>query len=267
MDLTREAIEHLQETAIAKRAAVIEAGDGSGRRYLYNDESKGYEEIDRFVKYEGSVSTVESLAELVAEYAKRFERPSGKNMTVTFTSAGATFSPDDADRRHAFTYRRVLSQQWTALRAALEEPMSHKGLIRTMQSLSPSILDYPVVFAAFQRLAISKDVKLVSEPILGAEGKSDNTYRVNLAIKGAIAGETTLPSLIDVKVQYARGGEAAYVIPVTVDLAEDDGTPVITLFAPTIGTVADQAVLDELTYFDRAMERSGLTDLLCVVNF
>lgn len=265
MDLTA-AIERIQDTATAAtRSSLIEVGDGSGRRFLYDDAEQKYVELDRFVKQEGSVSTVESFAELVMEYAKRHESETGKNMTVTFTSAGANFSPDDSDRRHLFTYRRVLSQQWEALKQVLGKPMSHKALIRTLQALSPSIVSYQIIFAAFQRLAISKDVKLVSEPVLNTDGKSGNSYAVNLSIKGAVAGETTLPAALNVRVQYARGSSAQYDVPVEVDLSENDGTPVITLFAPTLDAVADQAVLDELQYFEE--QTSKLSDLLNVVNF
>jgi hypothetical protein len=264
MDLTA-AIEHLQETATAGRDAIIEVGDGSGRRFIYDDAEKKYIELDRFVKQDGYVSTVESFAELVMEHAKRNERATGKNMTVTFTSSGATFSPDDNDRRDIFTYRRVLSQQWEALKQILGKPMSHKALIRTLQALSPSIVNYQIIFASFQRLAISKDVKLVSEPILNADGHSGNSYAVNLSIKGAVAGETTLPANIEMRLQYARGSSAKYDVPVEVDLTENDGTPVITLFAPTLDAVADQAVLDEMEYFEE--QTSTLTDLLNVVNF
>jgi hypothetical protein len=266
MDL-KDAIEHVQETSVYGLDPIVDAGDGSGRKFLFDFNTSEYKPIERFVKHEGAVSTVESLAELVAEYARRFERTTGKNMTVTFTSSGASFSPDDFDRRHVVTYRRVLSQQWEALKSSLGKAMSHKALIRTLQALSPSIENYPLVFAAFQRLAISKDVKLTSEPVLGANGQSDNTYHVSLSIKGAVAGDTTLPSQITLKLQYARGSSATYEIPVEVDLSENDGTPVITLFAPTLDAVADRAVLDEMSYFDTQMEVSGLPDLLCVVNF
>lgn len=275
MDYTQEetlagqaqAIAHIQETSQYGLDPIIEAGDGSGRRFLFDYAAKKYEPIERFVKQEGQVSTVESLAELVAEYAHRTGRKTGDRMTVTFTGNGAWFSLDDDDRRHGFAYRRVLSQQWQVLVGILGKPMSHKGLIRSLQALSPSIVDFAVTFAAFQRLAISKDVKLTSEPILGANGKSDNSYHVSLSIKGAVAGDTSLPSQIAVKLQYARGGSATYEIPIEVDLSENDGTPVITLHAPTIEAVADQAVLDELGLFDQQMEASGLTNLLCVVNF
>lgn len=262
-----QAIGHVQETSIFGREPIIDLGDGSGRKFLFNYKTARYEPVDRFVKQEGSVSTVESLAELVAEYAKREDRKTGQDMTVTFSSNGATFSLDDRDRRHSFIYRRVLSQQWETLRQILGKPMSHKALIRALQSLSPSIVNYPQVFAAFQRIAISKDVKLTSEPTLGAKGQSDNSYHVSLSIKGAVAGDTTLPSQIEVTLQYARGGSQFYTIPIEVDLAENDGTPVITLFAPTIEAVADQAVLDEMALFDEQMDANGLTEILTVVNF
>jgi hypothetical protein len=279
MDLT-DAIKHIQDTSAAKtRQPFVTVPDG--RVFQYSDHDQFYDEIDRFVRFEGSVSTVESFAELVVEYARRFEqkkfatgeaglKPTGTNQTVTFTSAGATYSPDDEDRRHLFTYHRVLSQQWNALVAALGKPLSHKGLIRTLQTLSPSIVNYPQVFAAFQRLAISKDVRLTSEPVLGLNGASDNSYHVSLSIKGSNVGETTLPSQIEAEVNYARGGSAAYIVPIEVDLAEDEkdeGVPVITLFAPTLAAIADQAVMDEMKLFEESMTASGLTELLTVVNF
>lgn len=265
MDLTKESIELIQDTSTAaKRATLIK--DSSGVEHLYDDSEQKYFPLARFVKQEGAVSTVESLVDLVEEFAKRTGRKTGKTMTVTFTSKGATFSPDDDDRRHSFTYGRVLSQQWVAFRDVISKQMTHKGLIRTLQALSPSIIDYPRIFALFQRLAISKDVKLVSEPVLNS-GSSENSYRVNLSIKGAHAGETDVPSQIEVRIQYARGSSAFYTIPVEVDLADNDGTPVITLFAPTIDAVADQAVLDELTFFKSQADLRGLTELLTVVNF
>jgi len=272
-DLT-EAIQHIQETATAhEREAILNLEDG--RKFIYDDAEQRYEAIERFVKFEGSVSTVESFGELVVEYAQRFEqkaagdpdvKPTGRNQTVTFTSDGAWYSPDDDDRRHKFTYKRVPSQQWNALKAALNRPMSHKDLIRTLQTLSPSIENYALVITAFRRLIVSKDVKLASEPILNAEGQSGNAYSILLSVKGGTT-ETTLPSTLDVKLQFARGSEATYIVPVEVDLTEKDDIPVITLFAPTLDAIADKAVLDEMRFFDERMDRSGLTDLLMVVNF
>lgn len=266
-DLTdqAQAIALLQNTATAaKRDTLVTLADG--RTFMYDDSAQKYGEIPRFVKFEGKVSTVESFAELVVEYAKRIGKPDGAKQTVTFTSAGATYSPDDDDRRHLFTYGRVLSQQWNALLAALKKPMSHKELIRTLQSLSPSIVHYTIVANAFRRLTVSKDVKLVSEPVLNEGGDSTNGYNVQLSVKGGTS-ETTLPSSLDVKLQYARGSHATYVVPVEVDLTDKDGVPVITLFAPMIDAIADQAVLDEMKFFDEQMDATGLKELLTVINF
>lgn len=260
-----QAVALIQETSsYSKRDALLTLDDG--RRFLYNDKEKTYEPIERFVKLAGEVSTVESFAELVVEYAKRSTRAAGEKQTVTFTSAGATYSPDDDDRRHLFTYKRVLSQQWLALKAVLGKPMSHKDLIRALQTLSPSIVDYPLVMASFRRLVVSKDVKLVSEPTLNETGDSANGYNVHLSLKGGTT-ETTLPSSITLRLQYARGGDATYDVPVEVDLTAKDDVPVVTLFAPLIDAIADQAVMDEMKAFDEAMDRTGLKELLVVVNF
>jgi hypothetical protein len=265
LDNIAQAIAHIQETSTSEnRDALLTLADG--RVFLYNDNEQEYAEIDRFVKKEGSVSTVESFAELVVEYAKREGKPTGEDQTVTFTTAGATYSPDDDDRRHLFTYRRVLSQQWQALRAVLGKPLTHKELIRTLQSLSPSIADYTLVLTAFRRLTISKDVKLVSEPVLNESGDSNNGYNVQLSVKGGTS-ETTLPSALTARVQYARGGEATYEVPIEVDLSDRDGVPVISLFAPLIDAIADKAVLDEMKFFDEQMAATGLKDLLIVINF
>jgi hypothetical protein len=259
-----QAIAHIQETATANRDALLTLADG--RQFIYNDAAQEYEEIDRFVKLEGSVSTVESFAELVIEYARRGSWKKGEHQTVTFTSSGATYSPNDVDRRHLFTYRRVLSQQGQALVAILGKPLSHKELIRALRSLSPSIVDYALIMNGFRRLVVSKDVRLASEPVLSESGDSNNGYNVQLSIKGGTS-ETTLPSAIDVRVQFARGGTASYNVPVEVDLSDKDGIPVITLFAPTLPAIVDQAVLDEMHLFDETMDSSGLTELLTVVNF
>lgn len=261
-----QAIALIQSTSTAgQRDAFVTLADG--RVFLYADSSNEYHEIDRFVKMTGSVSTIESFADLVTEYAKRVDQTTGKNQTVTFTSDGALYSPDDNDRRHLFTYKRVPSQQWAALDVALKSgPMSHKGLIRTLQSLSPSIVNYPLVMASFRRLVVSKDVRLASEPILNESGDNTNGYNVQLSIKGGTS-ETTLPSVIDLRLQFARGSEAVYEVPVDVDLTDKDGVPVITLFAPTLPAIGDRAVLDEMKFFASQMDEGKLDDLLVVVNF
>jgi hypothetical protein len=271
-----QAIAHVQESSTSEnRDALLTLADG--RTFIYSDNDQEYGEIERFVKFEGSVSTIESFAELVVEYAKRFESkkavgapvtkgPTGKNQTVTFTSNGATYSPDDEDRRHQFTYRRVLSQQWVALTAILGKPLSHKELIRALQTLKPSITNYDVIISAFRRLTVSKDVKLVSEPVLNESGDSANGYNVQLSVKGGTS-ETTLPSELDAYLPFARGSQASYIVPIDVDLSERDGVPIITLYAQTLPAIADQAVLDEMKFFDEQMEATGLKDLLTVVNF
>lgn len=282
LDHIAQAIAHVQNTATANRDALLSLllsiGVEDGRKFLYDDREQKYQEIDRFVKFEGQVSTVESFAELVVEYAKRFEakaanklshdfaKATGNNQTVTFTGKGATYSPDDEDRRHLFTYQRAISQQWQALVAVLGKPLTHKELIRALQTLSPSITDYALVIASFRKLTVSKDVKLVSEPVLNDTGDSNNGYSVQLSVKGGTS-ETTLPSWITARVNYTRGSAAAYDVPIEVDLADRDGVPVITLYSPTLAAIADQAVMDEMKTFSESMEASGLKDLLVVVNF
>jgi len=265
LDTIAQAVHLIQETSTAaNRDAFVTLDDG--RRFLYSDADKKYDEIDRFVKLEGAVSTIESLADLVVTYSKRLNRVNGGNQTVTFTSDGAKYSPDDEDRRHVFTYKRVLSQQWQTLVSLLNKPMSHKELIRALQSLSPSIENYALVMAAFRRLVVSKDVKLASEPVLNESGDSGNSYSVQLSIRGGTT-ETTLPSVIDLKLQYARASEAIYDVAVDVDLSDRDGVPVITLFAPTLPAIADKAVIDEMKYFDDTMKANSLSETLIVVNF
>lgn len=266
MDLTKEMIAHVQETALSKnRAATITAPDGSGRWWLFDDQDHTYKEQDRFVKESGKVSTVESLFALVKDTLRRHGNTSGDGARVTFTSAGAHFNPNVADGRHAFEYGRVLSQQWKTFEAAATsgETYTHKEFMALLQQLAPSIVDYPAIAAAYRRVTVTRNAQVTSSPVL-VDGQRGGGYQFQLTVGGA---EEFVPASFQVVTTYTRGGLATYPLTMDVDVDEHDGQLEFRLSCPTLATIADQAVMDELATFKASADEAGMSDLLVVLNF
>lgn len=266
MDLTQQAIAHIQDTSITKnRPAFVMLPDNSGRMAQYDDQERRYKvSDDRFIKRSGAVSTVESLLALVKEEGKLTSRPTGYGMRVTFTGTGAEFNPDVEDGRHAFTYGRKESVQLRRLREQTEAgAVSHKDFLRFLAEMGPYLEGGLQLQAAYRRVTLFRNSKLTSQPLL-TEGARGGGYEFEVTIDGAAE---RVPQSFVVNVPFTRGGEAVYPIPVEVEIEDEDGELTFSVVCPTINAVADQAILAELSYLRGALEDDGMGEVLVVINF
>ena len=261
------AIAHIQNTSTAmKREAVVRFTDtrGQERIYLYDDNDGSYDEVDPYRPKSDTVSNIESFITLVKAEALRRNNTTGERMNVIFTDTGATLIADTDDRRDVYTYTRKPSAQWRTLISQLGKEQNHRAFIIWLQSLQPSIEDFPNVLAAFRSLQLNRSAKMVSDPLL-VDGSKGASYEVRLDVKSGSA-VANIPQTITVKLPFARGDEREYSFDVQIDINGGEGdAPLITAMAPAVEVIKEQAIVDEMTDFAaKTADLSGLTNL---VNF
>lgn len=262
--MLREALEFLRENLIHKRAAVLELGDGSRRRMLYSDAADAYAELPLYLpRVERRVSNVESFAAMVKEEARRAgladsddevelaSRAAGHWMTVVFTPDGGVFHLDDRDPRTSFRFERALSPQWERVTGAPGKGGSHTEFLRLLQSLRPSIVEYPAVMAAFRKVALDKSIKMESAPQL-KRGETGTSYALTLKVDGRDVN-AALPDQIRMVLPVTRGSAKTYEleVEVLVELREHGASAqaVFGLVVPDALVVAEQAIADEVAWF------------------
>lgn len=247
--------------------AVVELHDGSGRSYLFDYSDEEYTEITRYTARKRGVSNIESLAAMVIEEARRAAldvapgaasgRRAGEWMTVVFNGTGAQFHLDDRDGRTVFTYDRQLSPQWALLTGHAGRPMDHASLVRLLQGLKPSIVEFPTVFQAYRKVSFDAGVAIESAPTL-EDGRAGGSYRVAVQVGGRNA-QAALPQQFLLRLPFARGSEKVYDIEAEVDiqLVEKPDKPkalAFTLLLPDRPHIEEAAVSDEVKWFRQEVQ-------------
>ena len=251
--MIKEAIEYLLELSTTSREPVILLSDGSQRKYLFDDQARKYQEVERFVQRQRAVSNIESFAAMVLEEARR-ATSDGDWMTAVFTTLGAQFHLNDRDGRTVFAYQRQLAPQWEILVGEAGKQMEHARFVRLLQRLRPSIVKYPEVLRDFRKISFGAGISIDSAPIL-EEGKGGLQYRFEVQATTR-ATQAALPSSIGLSIQYARGSQKRYEIEaeVSIDLAEKESKKSVgfTLILPDREALEEQAVSDEVAWFREA---------------
>jgi hypothetical protein len=249
----KDAIEYLTDLRTANRDTVVKLDDGSGRIFIYEDQSSRYLELDRWPGRKRSVSNIESFTAMVLEEARRAQSD-GDWMTVVFGVNGAQFVLDDRDQRTTFVYGRELSPQCALLLQSRAKPVEHRAFVSLLQRLRPSIREFPNVLRDFRKISFGSGVKVESEPTL-CEGKRGNAYSLEVTVNSK-ATAAALPSTIECEIQYARGSLRRYPLTLDIDISLRD-QPRALLFelnAADLETLAQQAIEDEIAGFREAVK-------------
>jgi hypothetical protein len=261
MTVISELVEFLTGAAKVdhKREISIETKRGT---YLYNDGEKHYSRL--IPEYKRKLSNVESLAVVVTEEAKRRNIDNGQFMTVIFTESGGVFFPDDERRLDEWHFDRCLSQQWEYLAKHLNRPMFHKQFLRFMQGLRPSLgYHYSTLMRDYRKVTFDNNTSVKSQPILES-GTAGVLVNMTLSTRAGDQ-EIEMPGGFEINLQFAKAGEKIYTLPVELDVALEDGKPEFMLVCPTLDSVRDQAIQDEVAFFREAT--ANLPELLILVDY
>lgn len=252
--MIQKALEWLAALHTKMRPPVLKLDDGSGRILRYSDTTREYYEIDRFVARQRSVSNVESFAAMVIEEARR-KASKGDFMTVIFSVNGATLHLDDRDGRTVFGYTRELDSQWKLLINSRDQAYEHREFVHLLRRLRPSLVEYDRTLLQFRKVSFGKGVKIESEPVL-QDGRSGLQYDIHVLVNSK-ATEAALPSSINVRLPYARGGAKKYdlELDVAIELNEEKALE-FSIAAADLETVADEAVADEVVWFRTAVAQA-----------
>ena len=230
--------------------------------YLYDDGERKYGRL--IPEYSRSLSNVESLATAVLEEASRRNIDNGQFMTVIFTENGGTFYPDDKKRLDKWVFERCLSQQWLHLTKGLNRPMSHKDFLRWMQGLRPSLAEgYPLLMREYRKVTFDHNTSVASQPIL-ENGKAGALVNITLTTKSGDQ-DMTMPGGFDIVTSFAKAGEQQYVVPVELDVALNEGRIEFMPVCPTLESIKDKAIQDEVGFFREATAK--LPELLILVDY
>lgn len=219
---------------------------------------------DSFIPHDTAitVSEVESLLALVGAES----RESGA--VVIFDGNGATFLPGrttsgvldprgeetsskDVGRvttQHKYVRRR--SPQWRTLESALAvgTKMTHLQFLRTLQSLRPSIENYPAVYSAYQRISLEAGVKATSAPQV-MHGDAGSTLNFTVDVKSGKA-DVKLPAEFVVNIPLTRFGEVQrFAVEVDAEVKQDGGAILFGLIAPEMQLAEEAAVANEVASF------------------
>lgn len=253
--MIEKTLEWLNNLYLKGRPATLALGDASGRIYIRDDETDGYNEVERFVHRKRQVSNIESFTSMVIEEARRSDDgKEGDWMTVVFNQRGGQLHLDDRDGRQVFEFVRELAPQWQLLAAQEKaEPMEHAEFLRLLKRLRPSILEFPRVIGDFSKVSFHKGMQIDSSPEL-REGRAGMAYNVQVTAGAAGKLETALPAELDLELPFARGSRQKYRMKadISIDLDEDDAGKdklFFGLLVPDLPTIEEQAIADEVTYF------------------
>ncbi len=263
-----DAIDKLVSLGTSSRPVLLKLDDGSGRIFMFNDASKGYEEQERFNSRRRSVSNISSFAAMVKAEILRYrsaqptneDQPSAAWPTVVFTEQGGSFHLDDSDDRITFGYARKLAPAFTSVSQLVGKPMEHLTLVRCLQGLRSYIVDEPgtpagTLLSAFRKVTFERGVRVDSQPLV-VENNGHHAYEMNFSARGGPM-QTFLPTTIPLLLPYARGGNS-YATELEVDVTLKDppagaapggASLVFTLAWPLQPDFVEKAIEDEIDSF------------------
>jgi len=258
----KEVIKYFQEIS---RPTLIETPVG---KMILRDEN--YSEL--VSPYKRVICNIDSLVKTVVEEASRRTNKDGKFMTVIFEPNGASFFPDDVTRRDSWVYARRFTDQFEKFREMIGKKLGHLDLLRAIQRLRPSVIDYKSVIRSFQKINLTKEVKVVSAPMVqdGATGGS-----LQWAVQATSNGTTekcAVPSEITFTLPVVQGSNVLYSFTAELEIAfeENNGSAkgYFSLICPDVDAVLNGVYEDEVKQFEKSVtEEAKLSSVLILRNF
>ncbi len=167
----KEAIEVLKNKKRPELIDVTVYGRYSYRNqtYLYNDSQQQYE-LHRSVPVDKTVRSVKAFVEIIKEELLRRGNETGQNSTVKINLDGGYFIPDDDFGEEMIKFSRLNSQQWNFVKDGINKVYNHRGFLKFLQALAPSIDNFTEIFKSFSLLRLVGKSVLTSNPIITSEG-------------------------------------------------------------------------------------------------
>lgn len=232
-------------------------------KYIYVDRDAAYKPL--LPELNRTISTVESLADVVLEESRRRENTTGNFMTVIFTELGGKFYPDDKKRLDEWKYERCPSQQWEFLIRHLGRDMKHLEFVRFLQGLRPSILNYAELMREFKKVTFDAKTAVTSQPII-ENGQAGDQIVFTLETKSGHA-DTAMPGTVSLRLPFTRGGEKLYNLTIELDVALDENKQVkFRPVVPDMEAIIEDALQDEVEYFTSQVDER-LPDLLVLLDY
>lgn len=262
MTMIQKALEFLSQP---KRETVIKTELGS---MLWHEPDRVYKTIIN--KLDRKICCVESLAAAVIEEGVRRNNEVGDHMTVIFNRSGAEFHPDDKIRRDQWTYKRVDSQQYEALKALLSGSKNHVNSLRRIQALRPSIDGADALLRQMRKVQITTGTKVVSAPLCREDDtNTGGSIEWTTAAEGGPTTKTKIPAGFQVKLPIVRGSEKLYTFDVEIEAflgGDEKNTVAFSFTAPELDQIIDQAVADEFAWF-KAQTMTKMPRLLVLLDY
>lgn len=251
-----------------KNPETIETIDG---QYIYNGDQRKYERVPANRPFNRNVCNVDSFAKVVLEEVKRQGGdPKGYLKTVIFGRNGAEFFTDDTlgAEQNKWYFNREFTHLWDTVKELCSaQPLSHKDLLRELESVKFYIEDFEKLYQTISRLRASKKISFVSNPVF-ADGEQSGHYEWEQKIDSNGTTERAVcPSEIPFRGKIVRGSEIEYAFSLSLSpvLNEEKGQIFFSLEMPGLDMVIDQVREDEYQAFCELVKDAS--ELLILRNY
>lgn len=265
-DIDLKYVGSLAEKAL--RRTIIDADDGSLRRFIINDKEGRYELLpiaDRYPREPRVVADIVSLADLVVAEGVRMDT-TGLYMTASFDRNGGTVHLEENLGRHGshINFVRMPSFALENLNSALTGWRKHADFLVILANLSPWMAPgtSKAILAAFRKIEVSANSAITSQPHLDDTGAKGDSWKFEMRVGSGTAGTVDLPTAIQLTMPFALRSAATYDVEAQIDVtAERDEKaqtyrPLFRLIAPTLAAVREKALEDELAFFGDVVKKS-----------
>ncbi len=262
----KEAIEVLKNKKRPELIDVTVYGRYSCRNqtYLYNDSQQQYE-LHRSVPADKTVRSVKAFVEIIKEELLRRGNETGQNSTVKINLDGGYFIPDDDFGEEMIKFSRLNSQQWNFVKDGINKVYNHRGFLKFLQALAPSVDNFTEIFKSFSLLRLVGKSVLTSNPIITSEGQSEG-YTCTYKLEDGCDGEEHFPTGFCLRVPFAKAGEKFYNIDIELlFFRNEDDELRIEVQCPLFENIEEQAIIDEAQFVKEKTE--SYANLLVLSDF
>ena len=238
------------------------------RTFLYSDSEKKYE--FKYKKPEKKeVRSVKAFSKAISEELKRRSNSTGDRATVIINMNGGEFIADDNFGEGIIKFKRLNSQQWEWLKHHINKTMEHREFLFMLRGLKPSFdemgIDFNTFFAKYNQLKLVGQSKLVSNPIITADGQEEG-YLCSYKLADGTDGEERFPTGFTVRLPFAKAGDFSYDIDIDLLFTRNEDDRIdITVLCPDFENIEEKAIIDEAEYIED--KTKDYTNLLILSDF